>query len=136
LVAERAVLGHPARTGSAADDLAVQVAALYCVAVNHPQSPDARGSQVQSCWRPQTARTHHQQALDIRRRLAEQLGTAPALRDLWVGLTDLARTEEEFGNADAAAVLCTELAAVSDRLIALGHDALDLPDHRTMTQTD
>jgi hypothetical protein len=39
----------------------------------------------------------------VRRRLAEQLGIAQALRDLRAGLTYLAETEEKLGNADAAA---------------------------------
>ncbi|HWR46243.1 MAG TPA: hypothetical protein VN327_01310 [Pseudonocardiaceae bacterium] len=74
-----------------------------------------------------TAAAHHQQALDIFRRLAEQLGTARVLQDLRAGLANFARTEEELGNADAAAALRVELATVSDRLAALSDDPPDRP---------
>jgi tetratricopeptide (TPR) repeat protein len=62
---------------------------------------------------PTTAATYHQEALNIDRRLAEQLGTLQALRNLRTGLTDLARTEEELGNTERAAALRAEAAAVS-----------------------
>ncbi|MDQ3887564.1 MAG: hypothetical protein M3308_11295 [Actinomycetota bacterium] len=65
------------------------------------------------------AGSHYQAALDIHRRLAEQLGTAGALLDLWVVLNNLVRVEEESGNAGAAAALRAELATVVDRLVAL-----------------
>ena len=77
---------------------------------------------------PGTAHAYHQQALDIDRRLADQLGTAPALRDLQEGLADLARTEEELGNVDTAEALRAESATVSDQLAILNDDP---PDQRT-----
>jgi len=41
---------------------------------------------------PTTAHTHHCESLDLRRRLADQLGTIQSLRDLHSGLTKLATT--------------------------------------------
>lgn len=80
------------------------------------------GSVARDLGDPATAATHCQQALDIDRRLAEQLGTERALQDLQAEIFDLARTEEELGNADAATALRAEMATVSDRLAALSDE--------------
>ncbi len=74
---------------------------------------------------PTTAHTHYREALDIRRRLADQLGTIQSLRDLHSGLTKLATTADEFGDSEQAAALRAEVAEVDRRLGTLLDDKPD-----------
>ena len=74
---------------------------------------------------PTAAHTHYREALDLRRRLADQLGTIQSLRDLRTGLTKLATTEDEFGNSGQVAALRAEVAEVDRRLDTLLDDKPD-----------
>ena len=74
---------------------------------------------------PTTAHTHYREALDITRRLADQLGTIQSLRDLRTGLAKLAGIEDEFGDSERAAALRTEVTEVDRRLDTLLDDEPD-----------
>jgi hypothetical protein len=73
----------------------------------------------------------NQQALDIGRRLAQQLDTPQAQRDLSWTLSKLGDVTRDLGNTESAAALRAELATVSDQLAALSDDSPDPPPGRS-----
>ncbi|MGH3867098.1 MAG: tetratricopeptide repeat protein [Pseudonocardiaceae bacterium] len=91
-----------------------------------PDDPDAQrdlslsferlGDVTRALGGPAIAATHHQQALDIRRRLAEQLDTPQAQRDLSLSLDRLGNVAHDLGDPAAAATYYQQALDIDRRL--------------------